>query len=401
MKLTRTTIILLGLLWSGLLAGLVVYLQGGGLPVVLAVAGVVPGWIGLVLVAPSRAVAEEAVEQQASSREVCATVETLLIDASVSSRNQYQCIREEVDQVQQMLSEAIASLTGSFHGILAATNAQQAIAMSLASDDADGDGDEGMRLDEFVAQTSGVMQRVVDSVIMNSKLGMELVELTDRISKRARDVESILTEISGIAKQTNLLALNAAIEAARAGEAGRGFAVVADEVRDLSTRTSQCSQQIAVVMQGMREGVKGTEEAIEKLASTDMNFALESKQQVEQVLISMEGLNRQRGDAIGRLAEHAQVMDAEVNRAVTALQFQDLVSQLIAHVDRRVNGLTQLMGQFDALSGCIQQATTAGDAVPLLRVVEEMRVQLSALEEKTGARPVRQQEVSHGEIDLF
>ncbi|MCK6396504.1 methyl-accepting chemotaxis protein [Zoogloea sp.] len=399
MKLTRTTIILLGLLWSGLLAGLVVYLQGGGWPVVLAVAGVVPGWIGLVMASPSRLVAEEAVEQQVSSREVCAAVETLLVDASVSSRNQYQCIRDEVDQVQQMLSGAIASLTGSFHGILAATNAQQAIAMSLASDDTEGD--EGMRLDEFVAQTSGVMQRVVDSVIMNSKLGMELVELTDRISKRARDVESILTEISGIAKQTNLLALNAAIEAARAGEAGRGFAVVADEVRDLSTRTSQCSQQIAVVMQGMREGVKGTEEAIEKLASTDMNFALESKQQVEQVLISMEGLNRQRGDAIGHLAEHAHVMDAEVNRAVTALQFQDLVSQLIAHVDRRVNGLTQLMGQFDALSGCIQQAATAGDAAPLLRVVEEMRVQLAALEEKTGARPVRQQEVSHGEIDLF
>jgi methyl-accepting chemotaxis protein len=108
------------------------------------------------------------------------------------------------------------------------------------------------------------MQKVVDNVIMNSKLGMELVELTDRISKRAADVESILGEIAGIAKQTNLLALNAAIEAARAGEAGRGFAVVADEVRDLSTRTSQFSQQIAVVMKSMREGVSGAEDAIER-----------------------------------------------------------------------------------------------------------------------------------------
>lgn len=399
MKLTRTTIILLGLLWSGLLAGVVVYLLGGSLPVMLVAAGAALGWVVLVLAASFGTQSEGRLEQPEPASQLCATLESLLTDASASSRNQYQCIREEVDQVQQMLSEAIASLTGSFHGILSATNAQQAIAVSLASDDADGD--EGIRLDEFVAQTSGVMQRVVDSVIMNSKLGMELVELTDRISKRARDVESILTEIAGIAKQTNLLALNAAIEAARAGEAGRGFAVVADEVRDLSTRTSQCSQQIAVVMQGMREGVKGTEQAIEKLASTDMNFALESKQQVEQVLISMEGLNRQRGDAIGHLAEHAQVMDAEVNRAVTALQFQDLVSQLIAHVDRRVTGLTQLMGQFDTLSGCIQQAATGGDAAPLLRAADEMRTQLAALEEKTGARPVRQQEVSHGEIDLF
>ncbi|MBK7849030.1 MAG: chemotaxis protein [Zoogloea sp.] len=312
---------------------------------------------------------------------------------------QHLCIRDEVDQVQKMLSDAISSLTGSFTGILAATNAQQAIAVSLASDDSDGQ--EGRRFDEFVAHTSGVMQRVVDSVIMNSKLGMELVELTDRISKRAKEVESILTEIAGIAKQTNLLALNAAIEAARAGEAGRGFAVVADEVRDLSTRTSQFSQQIAVVMKGMREGVEGTEQAIEKLASTDMNFALESKLQVEDVLVSMEGLNRQRGDAIGRLAEHAQAMDMEVNRAVTALQFQDLVSQLVAHVDRRVDGLTRLMMQFDKLSDGIQLVATGGDLAPLLHATDEMRSQLAALETKAGAPPVRQQEVSHGEIDLF
>jgi methyl-accepting chemotaxis protein len=153
-------------------------------------------------------------------------------------------------------------------------------------------------------------------------------------------------------------------------------------------------------MKGMREGVEGTEQAIEKLASTDMNFALESKLQVEDVLVSMEGLNRQRGDAIGRLAEHAQAMDMEVNRAVTALQFQDLVSQLVAHVDRRVDGLTRLMMQFDKLSDGIQLVATGGDLAPLLYATDEMRSQLAALE-TSGAPPVRQQEVSHGEIDLF
>lgn len=389
----------MGLAWSGLLAGVVVHLLGGGASVVLAVGGVVLGWSALVLGMAPRAASAKVDDPHVQPREVYAALDSLLTDTAASSRNQYQSIQQEVAQVQQMLSDAIASLTGSFQGILNATNAQQAIAVSLASDDADGG--DGMGFNGFVVHTSEVMQRVVDSVIMNSKLGMELVELTDRISRRAKEVESILTEIAGIAKQTNLLALNAAIEAARAGEAGRGFAVVADEVRDLSTRTSQFSQQIATVMKGMREGVKGTEEAIEKLASTDMNFALESKQQVEKVLTSMEGLNRQKGEAIGRLAEHAQSMDIEVNRAVTALQFQDLVSQLIAHVDCRVLGMTQLMRQFDILADCIHQAGAAGDVAPLLHAADEMRVQLAALEEKTGVPPVRQQEVSHGEIDLF
>ncbi len=399
MKPTREMTILLGLLWSGLLAGAAAYMQGGALTVALAVGASSLGWIGLILARPAATANKGQEELHPPSQEMCSMLDVLLADAASSSRDQYQCIRNEVEQVQKMLSEAIASLTGSFQGILSATNAQQAIAVSLAGDDPDGQ--DGVRFNEFVAHTSNVMQRVVDSVIMNSKLGMELVELTDRISKRAQEVESILTEISGIAKQTNLLALNAAIEAARAGEAGRGFAVVADEVRDLSTRTSQFSQQIASVMKGMREGVQGTEQAIEKLASTDMNFALESKQQVGSVLVSMEGLNRQRGDAIGRLAEHAQAMDVEVSRAVTALQFHDLVSQLMAHVDRRVEGLTQLMIQFDKLSDGMHQSVAAGDLAPLRHAADEMRSQLAALESKTGSSPVRQQEISHGEIDLF
>lgn len=398
-KPSRATIIVLGLAWSVLVGlGAAFFLQGSA-ALACAVVGGGLGWAALTLWRGDGPEGVVVAEAAASEIETWDAVEIVLRESAEQARLQHEAIRSEVDRVQSMLSEAIATLTGSFHGILAATNAQQSIAVSLAQDD--DPRQDGMGFDEFVSNTSSVMQRVVDSVIMNSKLGMELVELTDRISRRAGEVEAILGEIAGIAKQTNLLALNAAIEAARAGEAGRGFAVVADEVRDLSTRTSQFSQQIAQVMKGMREGVKGTEDAIAKLASTDMNFALESKQQVEQVLHSMEGLNQQRGSAIVHLGEHARAMDQEVNRAVTALQFQDLVSQLIAHVDRRADGLTRLMDELAQLSGGIRQAAAGGGTAGLLSAVSAVRQQLVVLDEKTGVSPVRQQEVSHGEIDLF
>lgn len=396
--MSRSNAVLLGVLWSLLIVGGVVLLSGANAWHMLAFVLLAGGWCGVLLMQRQGVTGPASGELVPAGSVGLATVENVLRESIRGFQRQHEAVLAEVRSVEERLSGAIVTLTQSFQGILAATNQQQEIALGLAKE---GDPVEGAsRVDDFVAHTSGVMQRVVDSVIMNSKLGMELVELTDRISKRASDVEAILGEIGAIAKQTNLLALNAAIEAARAGEAGRGFAVVADEVRDLSTRTTQFSQQIAAVMKSMREGVKGTEDAIAKLASTDMNFALESKQQVERVLMSMETLNRARTGAIRELGEYTHAMDAEVNRAVMALQFQDLVSQLIGRVQRRIEGLGQVETELDALIGEIQLAA-AGDVRSLQHAAESVQKRLAELVVVEEVAAGHAREVSHGEIDLF
>ena len=399
MNLARRTALTLGLIWSTAAMGIAAYFQDGFLVTGVAFLASVLGWVALICVMPVPPSEGEEKPESVPSSDGLVAVEGVLRECAASVGVQHQAIREEVDRVQVMLSSAIASLMDSFQGLLKTTQAQETIAVNLVKDD--DNAEDAPSFGEFVGHTSDVMQRVVDSVIMNSKLGMELVELTDRISKRASDVEGILGEIGSISKQTNLLALNAAIEAARAGEAGRGFAVVADEVRDLSTRTAHFSQQIATVMKSMREGVRGAEDAIERLASTDMNFALESKQQVEHVLASLEEISQQRRKAIVSLGEHARTMDGEVHRAVTALQFQDMVSQLIGHVDRRADGLNRVMGEFGPLSDKIQHAIVSGDVDPLRSAAEAIRTKLANLEAQVGGGPVSQQSVSHGEIDLF
>lgn len=397
--MSRSNAVLAGVVWSLLLTGAAFFLFEASIWQALVCVLIAVGWGCLLLLEGQGAAQPASSKLETSGTAGLATLENVLRESIQGFRRQHEAVLSDVRSVEERLADAIVTLTQSFQGILSSTNEQQTIALGLAQDGDAADGGAG-RVDDFVAHTSGVMQRVVDSVIMNSKLGMELVELTDRISKRASDVETILGEIGAIAKQTNLLALNAAIEAARAGEAGRGFAVVADEVRDLSTRTTQFSQQIAQVMKSMREGVKGTEEAIAKLASTDMNFALESKQQVERVLLSMEAINQARTGAIRELGEHTHAMDAEVSRAVMALQFQDLVSQLIGRVQRRIEGLGLLEQELDALVEEIQSAG-AGDVRSLQHAAESVQKRLAELVVVEGRADGRAQEVSHGEIDLF
>jgi len=136
------------------------------------------------------------------------------------------------------LMEAMSELLLSVGNI-----AENCAATASATTDADGESKRGT-------------QKVSDTITSINNLAAEITEaaaVISRLQKDADDVGGILDVIKNIAEQTNLLALNAAIEAARAGEQGRGFAVVADEVRTLASRTQQSTQEIQQVIQNLRE----------------------------------------------------------------------------------------------------------------------------------------------------
>jgi methyl-accepting chemotaxis protein len=393
----------LGLLLTGIVA-VAFYLLVPGANAAAGVAFLVLafGWraVGM-LAAPSRA--QTGCDCSEEERALMMEFRDLLRETAGQFSGQFGAVRGEVARVQSLLHGAIEELTASFQGMHVQTEEQRGLTLSVTAGGAEGE--SALRFDQFVCDTSDVMQRVVDSVVNNSKLGMQLVELTDSIARHARDVQGILSEIGAIAKQTNLLALNAAIEAARAGEAGRGFAVVADEVRDLSGRTTQFSQQIGSLMQSMQSAVQQTEAAIEQMAGQDMNFALESKQQVEGIIHTMEEQNAARMQAISTLSGSASAVDALVGKAVTALQFQDIVSQLLGHVLRRVAALEGVMAEFEALGGALDREAATVDAraaIDSLRAEQgKITAALRGIEAQTVNNPVAQQAMTRGDIELF
>ncbi|MFC6479020.1 methyl-accepting chemotaxis protein [Pseudomonas asuensis] len=124
------------------------------------------------------------------------------------------------------------------------------------------------------------------------------------LDKQSLVISSIVKTISGIAEQTNLLALNAAIEAARAGEQGRGFAVVADEVRQLASRTSKATEEIVSVVQ---ENQALAQEAVSRMSAgkdqAEQGLALASEAGV--VIVDIQDGAQRVVDAVGQFNQLA------------------------------------------------------------------------------------------------
>ena len=233
---------------------------------------------------------------------------------------------------------------------------------------------------------------------------MDMVERMDTMKRQVGATLTILKQIDGISRQTNLLALNAAIEAARAGDAGRGFAVVADEVRRLSDRTTQFSAQIRAEI-GQIEGTMGeVEGSINHIASQDMMHTLKSKQRTEQTLVEIQAVNTRMLSNAGELAEVTKEIDTEVNAAVTALQFQDLATQLISHSDGRVDLIGKVAAGLERLPQLAREALPAHGATAtgvLDALMADMSAALNALRNGRKHNPVTQIGMGRGMVEMF
>jgi methyl-accepting chemotaxis protein len=320
----------------------------------------------------------------------------LLNGISVINEQELKPFKSSILQIKDVTGDATNKLNQSFTGLAEKTDRQQTLLEEILNkvQGKDQSGDS-LTFDVFAKQINKTLKDYVNILVDVSDKSINAAHKMEDMVGSMDNMFTLLQQVQNLADQTNLLALNAAIEAARAGEAGRGFAVVADEVRSLSESSRVLNEQIKEHTGLVKESLAEARDIVGHIASLDMNLAIKAKGNMDDMLLQLERVNEFVAHSIEQSAGITSGIKNDVGTAVTALQFEDAVSQIIDYLHRNIEGLIRFLER---------SQTHAESRTAIMNLVEEMNGKLRQLQEGGGLQAknvVSNRVMEQGDIDLF
>ena len=231
--------------------------------------------------------------------------------------------KHETDQVAAAMNQMTATVSE------IARNAEQAFAIASDAANQATEGEHEVR--ETVSQVNGLAKEVSQSM-----------EIIQGLQTETANIGTVLDVIKSVAEQTNLLALNAAIEAARAGEQGRGFAVVADEVRSLAQRTQSSAQEIEALVTSLQSSAENSVSAMESsatLASDTLKRATATGASIARITGAVEEI-KQYNSQIATASEQQTSVAEEINQNITSIR--DVTDQSASSSNQTASSSSEL-----------------------------------------------------------
>jgi methyl-accepting chemotaxis protein len=264
----------------------------------------------------------------------------------------------QIETSRAHMEGAISELARRFSSIVDRLD----IALQQDAQEAQSEGGLARAFAESEAELSGLVTGLEGAATAKAELAQQVHGLAHYID----ELNQMATDVGAIAAQTNLLAINAAIEAARAGDAGRGFGVLAQEVRRLSVQSGDTGKRIAGKVQAINEAILATRDAADSSVASDHQMLSESHAAVAAVLARLRGITETLSTSAARLKSESQDIQGEISEALVQLQFQDRVAQILSHVTANIG----------CMPACLDRSSNLGtapapvDVKPLLAALE-------------------------------
>ncbi len=330
-------------------------------------------------------------------------------EAMAHAEMQFSSLEQEMRDAQKLIRDSVNRLSGSLTGLESQSSNQQAILQSLINEMLSMTGSDNSHdaehagLQRFFDETNALIAEFVGKMNQLQNTSQGVAESFNQMQEKVSRITGTLNDITGITKQTDLLALNAAIEAARAGEAGRGFAVVADEVRSLAARTGEFNVEIRHALNDILASLRDVGQQVDSATRIDLSVAERSSatlQELGQELLEMTDKARKHSHNITHITEQMRDLTQE---GVMAMQFEDIVTQMINRISQRTDNVGSYLHAFLSLHN--DQGETDGiqrfrkRSQRLLDLLVDSHVKTDAL--RTPTTVTANSASNNGDIELF